>query len=79
MKITLVIHMVFSIVFYSNEEIFPTRLNIDIDNESNPDVVENNLDIFFMISRTVPVFIELILFLFIFLIEGIFSKPFYSF
>ena len=76
MKITLVIHMVFSIVFYSNEEIFPTRLNIDIDNESNPDVVENNLDIFFMISRTVPVFIELILFLFIFLIEGIFSKPF---
>ena len=76
MKITLVIHMVFSIVFYSNEEIFPTRLNIDIDNESNPDVVENNLDIFFMISRTVPVFIELILFLFVFLIEGIFSKPF---
>ena len=76
MKITLIIHMVFSIVFYSNEEIFPTRLNIDIDDESNPDVVENNLDIFFMISRTVPVFVELMLFLFVFLIEGIFSKPF---
>ena len=76
MKITLMIHMIFSIVFYSNDDIFPTKLNINLDDENSLDQTTYGFDIIYMIERTMPIFLQLLLFIAIFILQMIFSKPF---
>ena len=48
--------MMFSVLFYSNDDIFPMRLNVQLE-DTRPHKPEPNLSFSHILSRTIPIVI----------------------